>query len=1254
MTGLKVASLNTRGLNNKLKRKSIFNICKNNDITCLQETYITDEKIDTWSKDWPGKIFYTCGTNHSKGQIILVNNRLKFDKIEILSKRDRILGIKILFQNHFFNIYNIYAPNDSAGKKKFISDLHSIFNTCDRENTIICGDFNIVLDNNLDICSGEAHPSDLVQKFNDWVNNSSLCDTWRTINGQTKEYTWSKSNPFISRRLDFIFASENLIPQVTESKHIFVSGTDHKMIISNFITDNFKRGKSFWKLNTSLLNDINYLNEMNAHIDNFLLNNSYEFENPAEKFEMLKVMIKTETIDYCTKINMYNNYKEKKLLNEIRSLESEIILHPQHKEILSALEKKKKEIEILQMHKTKGAIIRSRAKYIKDGEKNSKYFLNLEKSRGNFNTILSVQDDNGQRHNDHFEIIKTIKNYYENVSKKDNSVKSDSVSFNEFLKNIEHPVLPDVEKNALDSQITVNELGHALSKLNNNSAPGIDGLPIPFYKTFWSKLKQPLFESIQFAVQVGELSSSQKRGVITLLHKGKHLKRDELKNWRPITLTNTDYKIFSKTLAIRLQSTLPDLININQSGFMKNRSISDHIRTIDDLICLSNSSNNSGMIVSLDFAKAFDSIDTNAIFNALDKFNFGRNYINMIKTLVNKNKSCVQNGGWLSDWFDIERGIKQGCCVSPLLFILVVEIMAIKIRSEQSISGIRISSGKYNSNPIKILQYCDDTTLTLSSSNELTSAIKIIDNFSNIAGLKLNKTKSKGMWIGKEKDNTSTPGNISWVKPNENLKILGIYFNSQKEASDIESNWKEKIEEIKDLMRRWQKYEPSLYGKIIICKTFLLSKISYAIQSLSMPENVLTQIDTLFFKFIWQTKHSHRKAREKIKRSVMCKSVEKGGLRMIRAKDQQRVFLLKWLRHYIITDNRSNLTFSNLLELYFHKMGGINYVLSTSIHSSKLKFSPEIPRFWRDVIKIWIDIKQKDALDSYEDPSNILLEPLFNNKNIMYKNSPLNFSKWIKTGITHILDVFDKGTFIPCDLIANKVGRSGILDFEYNALFNGIPNSWKTSLLDLNYFNLNIDNLKKSLQNQTYHLTLLNKKNSELREIIGENDTSTICGKMFWMRKYDIDISKHFILAYNATKESRLRLLHFKILHNIFPSNILLNRMGIKETELCDFCGEKDVIEHMFIHCSRLKGFWTMVMCTIFSRTNIRVEITDHNILFGISRTDPKTKTSDLNIVNHIILIAKMCISKTKFGTYSNLFMNFELEISAREHYLKY
>ena len=382
-------------------------------------------------------------------------------------------------------------------------------------------------------------------------------------------------------------------------------------------------------------------------------------------------------------------------------------------------------------------------------------------------------------------------------------------------------------------------------------------------------------------------------------------------------------------------------------------------------------------------------------------------------------------------------------------------------------------------------------------------------------------------------------------------------------------------------------------------------------------------------------------------------AVDQGGLKMIKAKNQQRVFLFKWLRHHIINENKSNLTFSKLLDIYFLKMGGINYVLSASIESSKLNFSPEIPRFWRDVITIWIDIKQKVILDPTQNPSKILSQPLFNNRDIMYKNSPLFFSKWVEVGITHIFHVFNKGAFLSRDVLANKIGISGTFYFEYNALLNAIPISWKKLLSDFNYRDLNIQNLNLSLQNPAYHLSLLEKKNSELRNLIGDYNSFTICGKMFWMKKYNIDISNHFVLAYNATKESRLRLLHFKILHNIFPSNILLNRMGIKDTELCDYCGERDVIEHMLIHCNRLKGFWAMVMNTIYSRTNVRIEITDQNILFGIAKTEPQTKNSHLKIINHIILIAKMCISKAKFGSISNIFMIFELELAARVHYLE-
>ena len=150
-----------------------------------------------------------------------------------------------------------------------------------------------------------------------------------------------------------------------------------------------------------------------------------------------------------------------------------------------------------------------------------------------------------------------------------------------------------------------------------------------------------------------ELSTSQKRGIISLFHKGKDLPRDEIKNWRPITLTTTDYKIFSKCLAIRLQKVLSYLINSNQSGFLKGRSITDHIRLLDDLINLSYNHDKPGMIVSLDYEKAFDSIEKDTIYSTFNKFNFGQHFIKMIKVLMTNSESAVQNGGWISSFLTL-------------------------------------------------------------------------------------------------------------------------------------------------------------------------------------------------------------------------------------------------------------------------------------------------------------------------------------------------------------------------------------------------------------------------------------------------------------------------------------------------------------------------------------------------------------------------------------------------------------------------
>ena len=185
---------------------------------------------------------------------------------------------------------------------------------------------------------------------------------------------------------------------------------------------------------------------------------------------------------------------------------------------------------------------------IEEGEKNSKYFLNLAKSKGNDNTIFTLKHDNNSSESteNQFEIIKLLKQYYENITKKDQNISNIKEKLTDYLSNITHPLVSEDDKEVLDLPLSMDEMGKALKSLNNDSTPGIDGLPTSWYKTFYKKIKIPLFQSLSYSLQTGELSISQKRGVISLFHKGKELQRDIIKNWRPITLTKTDYKILSK------------------------------------------------------------------------------------------------------------------------------------------------------------------------------------------------------------------------------------------------------------------------------------------------------------------------------------------------------------------------------------------------------------------------------------------------------------------------------------------------------------------------------------------------------------------------------------------------------------------------------------------------------------------------------------------------------------------------------------
>ena len=206
----------------------------------------------------------------------------------------------------------------------------------------------------------------------------------------------------------------------------------------------------------------------------------------------------------------------------------------------------------------------------------------------------------------------------------------------------------DEKRNTCEGKLTVNECYNILSTFKNNKTPGNDGLTIEFYKAFWLLLGNQLVDALNYSYEHGQLSTSQRQAVITLLEKKDKDKRF-IKNWRPISLINVETKIGSKALCKRLEKVLPDIIHYNQNAFVQGRSIFDAIRTIDDIMEYTKIMKLSGFLITIDFEKAFDSVNHSFLIKTLEAFNFGPSFIRWACGLNCNLMSCIMNNGFSTE-----------------------------------------------------------------------------------------------------------------------------------------------------------------------------------------------------------------------------------------------------------------------------------------------------------------------------------------------------------------------------------------------------------------------------------------------------------------------------------------------------------------------------------------------------------------------------------------------------------------------------
>ena len=474
-------------------------------------------------------------------------------------------------------------------------------------------------------------------------------------------------------------------------------------------------------------------------------------------WEMIKLKIREQSLKYSTvkkaKISRYEEELEKEINSLQRLAESRHIDEKEKKGILGALNSKKLELEKLIEHRTKGTISRAKCRWHNEGEKNTKYFLNLEKRHYKQGTISQLKLDDEQ-------FVST-----DSSSKGSQKELTNSIFFGMQTEK----KLNLTEQKACKGLLSKEECLKALKDMECNKTPGSDGLPAEFYKVFWSDISNLFLNSINYAYRSGLLSVTKRRGIIKLIPK-KDAEPNLIKNWRPISLLNCDYKIVAKAIANKFKQVIPNIINYDQTGFLKGRFIGENIRLIDGIIKYTAAKNIPGLLLFLDFEKAFDTVEWPFLQKTLQYYNFGQSAINWIKLFYHNTESCILNNGWSSNFFKPERGVRQGFPLFPYLFILCVEILAETIRQNKNIKGIKINE------EVKISQYADDTTLILDGSPaSLTTSLQILDFFSEVFGLRLNSKKTEASEILHIWSEISLETNVSSI---DQLKAQSLRHNS--------------------------------------------------------------------------------------------------------------------------------------------------------------------------------------------------------------------------------------------------------------------------------------------------------------------------------------------------------------------------------------------------------------------------------------------------------------------------------------------
>ena len=854
MTKISILTLNARGLASKRGFNDFISTCKMwkrlhaLGVVCVQEHNLPRNKEAQLTKTAKARgytLIITFGgadddTSERKGVLMMICDEVA----EIKKTHYAIPGFiraEVQWGTKTIDVGCVYAPAQPLQRVDFFNSLRGKLDN----TTHVGGDWNCVPDVTLDVDSANplAYANRGATLLGDIVGNLALNDIRREQLGNAPEYTRKGPNPngtWTSSRIDrwYTPTRDDLLYTV-EVLNTFVfkkQSSDHSAVLLKIESQQGKLGHDRISLRNDLMEEEEIqLKVLEAYKSAWRTqgapekkwragnNKAYEIllneTRRRQKIEHKEIKYKLAILDVFSKRHARSGATEASAKAE-RRLQDELyeLRHPEKPPAPT----QKEAIRMTEMsdNSTRAmfAPYKSRAKQQWINEIKTAVWKDGERPQYTGSTT-----DPAMVGSSFVDLFKTI--YGEKVI--------DENEAGRLLRRLKRSKITKASQEMMSALVTTNEVKQVMIQLPTMKAAGPNRIPNEVYKYLAGPLAPMLTEVINKALEKGQLPAHFLEGDISMLYKKDD--RTDPTNYRPITLLNTDYKIFTRVLAHRMKQVVHEFVSDCQKGFVPDVFIAEATAMLRMVEAYINEEpeEREGIFLFLDMEKAFDRVSYDFTMKGLQKLGMGDNFCKWVGMMYNTEKAPKRRmyvNGYYSEWFDIKSGVAQGCPLSPLLFLIVAEALKISFDMEKKLKGIDVMGKKY-----KLSQFADDTAVLLRRVREIKYANRALKRWCDATGMRENVKKREGLAMGALRHQNIGRG-IKWAPEKGWCRCLGVPIGNELDETRW---WSEKVNAVRIKASYWVGLTKSgYYGRNLITQGMYLGRLRYWLYSLGMNKHM--------------------------------------------------------------------------------------------------------------------------------------------------------------------------------------------------------------------------------------------------------------------------------------------------------------------------------------------------------------------------------------------------------------------------------